>query len=299
MKDIIPKHIQIETINGMCTARCTMCTWQSWTRKPAVMNNDIYGCILENFRPYREHIQYVTLHGWGEPLLDRELAEKIKITKEMGFRGTGFATNCTELDERTSQDLIEAGLDTIICSIDGITKETHESIRVKTDFGKVVSNVENFISIRDKLGGTRVIVRFIRQELNKQEWPAFFDYWSERLNSDLGDEILKFDVHNWGDKLDKYQSKDLNRDLEPDNYVCEELFEKMMIYSNGNVGLCCADDNDSFGLGSVTDSDPIEIYNGNGIFKRYRKMMLEGKISELEHCKTCTVPRSRSLKEKD
>ena len=126
MKDVIPKHIQIETINGMCTSRCIMCTWQTWTRKPNVMNSDTYRRILEKFKPYREHIQYLTLHGCGEPLLDKELAKKVKIAKEMGFKGTGFATNCTELDEHKSQELIEAGLDTIICSIDGINQEKPE-----------------------------------------------------------------------------------------------------------------------------------------------------------------------------
>ncbi len=111
MKDTVPKHIQIETVNGMCTARCTMCTWQSWTRKPDVMDNDVYRHILEKFRPHREHIQYLTLHGCGEPLLDKGLAEKVKIAREMGFSGTGFASNCTELKEHTSRKLIEAGLE--------------------------------------------------------------------------------------------------------------------------------------------------------------------------------------------
>ena len=301
-KRIIPKHIQIETINGACTSRCIMCTRQTWTRKPNVM--DIHTYIhtyihtLEKFKSYREHIQYITLHGCGEPLLDKGLAEKVRIAKEMGFKGVGFATNCTELNELKSQELIEAGLDTIICSIDGINKHTHEAIRVGTDFEKIVSNVKIFIKIRNESGKTKIMVRFIRQEINKQEWSLFFDYWSRQLNKDFGDEVVKFDVHNWGDKLDDYQSKDLNRSLGLDNYICQDVFERMWIYSNGEVALCCADDNGFFKIGNVINSDPIGIYN-NVIFNHYRKMMREGRIFELEHCKNCTIPRSRALKEHD
>ena len=297
---IIPKHIQIETINGVCTSHCIMCTRQSWTRKPNVMNNDTYRRILEKFKPYREHIQYLTLHFCGEPLLDKGLAEKVKIAKEMGFKGTGFATNCTELDKHKSSELIDAGLDTIILSIDGIKKHTHEAIRVGTNFEKIVSNVKNFIKIRNESGKTRVMIRFIRQEINKQEWPLFFDYWSKELNKDFGDEVVKFDVHNWGDKLDDYQSEDLNRSLGAriDNYICQDVFERMIIYSNGDVALCCADDNGFFKLGNVIDSDPIRIYN-NEIFTHYREKMRGGGILELEHCKTCTIPRSRALKKED
>jgi hypothetical protein len=298
-KVIIPKHIQIETINGVCTARCIMCTWQTWTRKPNVMNMHTYIHILAKFQPYRQYIQYITLHGCGEPLLDKGLSEKIKTAKEMGFKGIGFATDCTELDEHKSRELIEAGLDTLICSIDGINKHTHEAIRVGTSFEKIVSNVENFIRIRDDLRGkTRVIIRFIRQEINKEEWPLFFDYWSKRLNKDLDDQVVRFDVHNWGGKLDEYQSMDPNKVLGSNNYICEDVFERMWIYSNGEVALCCADDNGFFKMGNVYDVDPIKIYN-NEIFTYYRKMMLEGKIFELKHCKNCTIPRSRALKEEN
>lgn len=40
-----------------------------------------------------------------------------------------------------------------------------------------------------------------------------FDYWSKQLNKDFGDEVVKFDVHNWGDKLDEYTSLDLNKSI--------------------------------------------------------------------------------------
>lgn len=295
MKDVIPKHVQIETINGVCTANCIMCTRKTWTRKSMVMNNEIFRHILEKFKPYLKCIHYVTLHFCGEPLLDREIAEKVKIAKEMGFKGTGFATNCTELDEYKSYELIEAGLDTIICSIDGINKHTHESIRIGTNFKEIVSNVKKFIKIRNKSGKTRVMVRFIKQKINKEEWPLFFDYWLKQLNKSFGDEVVKFDIHNWGDKLDEYSSLDLNWNIGLGNSICQDIFERMIIYSNGDVALCCADDNGFYKLGNVIESDPIRVYN-NKIFNHYRKMMLESRILELKYCKDCSIPRSRVLK---
>jgi hypothetical protein len=292
---VIPSQIQIETVNGMCTARCIMCVRDSWTRKPNIMDNDTYASIIEKFIPYREHIRYVTIQGHGEPLLDRKIAEKVRITKEMGFRGTGFATNCTELDEHRAQELINAGLDTIICSIDGINKDTHEAIRVGTNFDQIVSNVKNFIRIRNRSGSTRVMVRLVRQELNREEWPAYFDYWSEQLDASFGDKVVKFDVHNWGGDLEEYESMDINADLEMGDGICEEVYERLVIYSNGNLALCCLDDNGFFDLGNAIDSDPIDLYNGE-IFGYYRREMEAGRIRELEHCKTCNIMRSRALK---
>jgi hypothetical protein len=263
------------------------------------MNNDTFGRILEKFLPYREHIRYLSMQGWGEPLLDKGLAGKVKIAKEMGFKGIGFATNCTELNEHQSKELIRAGLDTILCGIDGTNKHTHEAIRIGTDFEKIIFNVKNFIKIRNESGGkTRVVVRFIRQEINKQEWPSFLDYWSRQLNKDFGDEVVKFDIHNCAGDVEGYETMDPNRELELGDFVCEDLNVRILIFSDGRIGLCNADINGFYNLGNAIDSDPIAVFN-NEIFTYYRKMMREGRILELEHCKDCTIPRSRALKEMD
>jgi hypothetical protein len=57
-----------------------------------------------------------------------------------------------------------------------------------------------------------------------------------------------------------------------DNYICQDVFERRIIYSNGDVALCCADGNGFFKLGNVIDSDPIRIYN-NEIFTNYLEKM--------------------------
>jgi len=141
----------------------------------------------------------------------------------------------------------------------------------------------------------KIIIRFIRQKLNQHEWPAFFEFWSNQLDKNYGDQVVKFDVHNWANEQSNCGA-DVNQYLKLPDSICVDVFERMLIYSNGEVGLCCADENGFFKLGNVISSDPIEIYN-NEIFTHYRKMMQAGNIFNLEHCKTCTIPRSRSLKQ--
>lgn len=295
---IVPKHLQIETINGICTAKCSMCTIKKWSRKRLIMSDETFEKILKKFHPYKEKIDFLSLFFCGEPLLDKTICNKIKIAKELEFSGIGFSTNATELKKEISENIIKAGLDTIIFSIDGIDKQTHENIRVDTNFDCVVTNVKNFIKIRNEINGnTRIIIRFIRQESNKEQWPTFLKNWALLLNKDIGDDILKFDVHNWGGELEEYDKKDSNKKLLEKELICHDIFEKMVIYTNGNVGLCCIDANGFYDIGNVIDNDPIEIYNSQ-IFKHHRNLMKEGKISELEHCRNCTIPRSKSLKDK-
>ena len=84
-------------------------------------------------------------------MLDKTICNKIKIAKELEFSGIGFSTNATELKKEISENIIKAGLDTIIFSIDGIDKQTHENIRVDTNFDCVVTNVKTLLKSGMKL----------------------------------------------------------------------------------------------------------------------------------------------------
>ena len=292
---IIPEHLQIETINGVCTARCTMCAFKSWTRKPYTMTQEEFKIILGKFAPYRGTLKYLSLFGFGEPLLDDGLKDKIRFAKFMSFRSVGIATNCTELTAWRSRELLDAGLDTIICSVDGFTKKVHESIRVGTNFEKVVANILGFISIR-RYYGAKVIIRFVRQRANQHEWGKFYDYWMERIDPSYGDAVLSLDVVDCDGKVAEYGDKDVLKGVGIPCY-CEQLYNRMLVLSNGDVALCCGDDAGKFNIGNVLKDEPMEIYNGE-VFTRYREMIKDGRIGELELCNTCTIPRSMMLKDK-
>ena len=76
----------------------------------------------------------------------------------------------------------------MILSIDGATKTTHESIRKRTNFDRIVANCESLIKMRnDGNYNTKFVVRFIRQNSNKHEWEAYKEFWKSRIMRDKGD----------------------------------------------------------------------------------------------------------------
>ena len=83
----------------------------------------------------------------------------IKYAKDKGILEVQFNTNAMLLTEKISERLIEAGLDRIIFSLDGMTKETFENIRGGANFEKVVNNIKSFINIRNEMGGKKPCVR--------------------------------------------------------------------------------------------------------------------------------------------
>ena len=102
--------------------------------------------IASKFKPYVDRIRFLSLHGCGEPLLDKNLSDKIKCAKDVGFKEVGFTSNCNILTEETSKKLLEAGLNCIIPSIDGLTKQVHEAIRPRTNMKKLLKTFKTLLS---------------------------------------------------------------------------------------------------------------------------------------------------------
>lgn len=293
---IYPSHLQIETVNGLCDARCTMCVIFDDGRPKEIMPLDFFKLISNRFAPYVQHFKFVTLHGCGEPLLDKTISDKVRYIKDLGFKGVGFSTNCQKLTEKMAEKLLDAGMDTLIASIDGATKEVHESIRKRTKFETVVSNVENYLRLRDAKGAKgRVLVRFIRQQSNAHEWPAYKAFWEARIDSSKGDAVIKFDVHNCGSRISDYETMKIQdaEIIEP----CIDLWERIIVFTSGAYAFCSADQSGYFDLGNAIDHDPVEVFN-NEIFQRYRERMLANDWQALDHCRTCSIPLSRQNKDK-
>ena len=87
----------------------------------------------------------------GEPLLNPKLPQII-TTKKKGILETIINTNATKLDVKTSEEIIKSGLDIMIYSFDGGTKETYEKMRPgrfgKNNFDDIYKNILNFSKIR-------------------------------------------------------------------------------------------------------------------------------------------------------
>lgn len=292
---IIPSYLQIEPFRG-CNAKCSICPLNyakdDLEIKKGRMSEKKFKKIIDKFIPYVPQIEYVSLWDLGEPLLDKGLPEKIKYLKKYNFKNIAIATNADLLDEKKQVDLLEAGIDTIICSVDGINKKTHESIRLNTNFERVVKNIQSCIKKRNKGDcKTRFLIRMIRQKLNYRQWPEYVKYWEQYINRTKRDGIIAFDVHTWGGtRVKEKESIDYS-------ISCSCINEKMIIAFDGEVVRCDGDVpwKKKERLGNVLFEDPIAIFN-NEVFNFYRETHRKGLRGHLYFCRDCDIPDQRRKK---
>ena len=288
----IPKRIQLETFYG-CNAKCVMCVMSlPPTRKKGIMPVEMSKYILDELSPYTSQIDKLDLFALGEPLLDPYIFQRIKYAKEKGFRNIAISTNADLLDKEKQKKLLETGIDTVLFSIDGVKKETHEKIRRGVNFERVVGNCQSIIKMRNEEDyKTRFVIRFIRQDSNQGEWDAFREFWRSKLSIEKRDLMILYGANTMGGEI--YSKRDLIKEQEEDPDIekqpCHMVFDRLIVLSDGSVPLCCEDTPKAkYCLGNVKESSPIEIFNCEKLDK-IRKIHLEGKKNTLDICRGCTV----------
>ena len=146
-----PLSIDIE-IAAICDLACPHCSREFLVTPDKVINFELYKSIID--QAVKLDVPSVKLIWRGEPLLHPRVKDLIKYAKESGIIEVIINTNGTNLYEKKANELIDSGLDQLIYSFDGGTKQTYEKMRPgrfkKNNFEDVYNNIKNFHEIRKK-----------------------------------------------------------------------------------------------------------------------------------------------------
>lgn len=146
-----PSLAQIE-ITTYCNLRCSTC--KEFTDKFGSEADIFKHLDMGKFNEILNKLPYITrvrLNGVGEPLLHPNILEMIYEAHSRGLE-TEFFSNGTMFREEISKELIKSGINTILFSIDGASKDTFERIRKGAKFEEVTQNIKKFVELKKKMG---------------------------------------------------------------------------------------------------------------------------------------------------
>ncbi len=148
--DALPHCVYVEVTNR-CNLHCAACLHTLLpSEPPAALSLSQFEAIVDQFPTVRRAV----LHGVGEPLLNDELPEMVRMLKELGATAL-FNTNATLLDSEWASRLIESGLDELRCSIDGVNPETYARVRGAALLPKVIENLRRMVTLQRERGVER------------------------------------------------------------------------------------------------------------------------------------------------
>lgn len=143
----LPEVIYLETSNS-CNSLCETCPLTFFGNGvPHNLTLDEFERIIEQF----PDLKRVVLHGLGEPLLNRDLAEMIRRLRARGIYSL-FNSNIISLTRKRQEELVEAGLGELRVSLDAATPETYRAVRGVPAFPKVVKHLREMVETRARQG---------------------------------------------------------------------------------------------------------------------------------------------------
>tara|TARA_B100000686_G_C16749616_1_gene951640 strand:+ start:620 stop:1495 length:876 start_codon:yes stop_codon:yes gene_type:complete len=253
-----------------------MCPHGVMDRPKGFMEVDFFKKIVDEIREFSE---FIFLHGIGESLLHTNLVECINYAGEKGLT-TALSTNICYLDEKLGRDILESNLNFITLALDGGTKETYESIRVKGDFNQVLSNIKQFLRLKNETRSkVDVTLQLILMRNNWHESKLFENLFSEEEKKAVNHFRFK---PFWDNFVRSDHSIQHDR-------ACFYLWNMMSIFWDGQVPLCCVDYDNQWNLGDLKKHSVKEIWNSAWV-KKARDSHSKSKLSDYSICDTCSVP---------
>ena len=251
-----PSVLLIENTN-CCNARCVMCPRDTLTRKRGFMEFGLFEKIMKELSGARRK-PVVHLHGFGEPLLDPLLPERIRLAKACGIKQTYIVTNASLLFPETSRKIIDAGLDAMKISFYGTDAESYRATMRGLDFNVALQNIKDFLRIRKELKKRtpKLILQYLPQETNGARIKEFQSLWCSLPDKNEGDCLNISTLDNFGG------GKSYNVVGEKIVSVCFYPWSALSVLWDGTAVTCCVDYNGVQGVGDLNCQSIEEIWKG-------------------------------------
>ncbi len=133
-----------------CNLSCRTCIRNTWEESLGDMTEETFANVLRGLAAFTPRPE-VFFGGFGEPLAHPRIVEMVERVKAAGVPRVELITNGCLLDGKTSRRLIEAGLDTLWVSLDGIRPESYGDVRLGALLPQVLENLRAFRDLRREL----------------------------------------------------------------------------------------------------------------------------------------------------
>ena len=275
-----PPVLQIEPTNH-CNADCICCPTSRSSRKRGYMDFDLFRRIINEASEIGVNAIFLFLHG--EPMLHPQIVEMIRYIKSKRL-AYHMATNGILFDATKIRGILSSGTDNadhISFSMMGATKQVHEKIVRKANYDDVVKNLKMLVDMREEMrvNGPVIEAIFYAMPENKHEEGKFLRKWQGtidhvRMSGDISQSFSEY--------------KRSNSQLTTRTKTCLNLWQKMTIFWNGDVTLCCQDVDGDYVLGNLKEKTINEIWS-NRTLLTIKTLHKKKQFDKIPLCHRCDM----------
>jgi radical SAM protein with 4Fe4S-binding SPASM domain len=290
-----PIVYNIETTNA-CNMRCKMCPRTTMMTRPIqTISPELFKRIIDQLKPHRNETwlkwemfaqekygipsegmsenhfflyvipKVIQLHGYGDPLLDKNMGKYVELLSERGFFSY-FSCNPSNIDLKKTMEMFENGLSYIKYSIESTDDTKHKEVRGgASNFTESYNKILKVLEMKERRGfSTVVVITMLDLNQGKDDYRKL-----KKLFKDKDIYIyMKSEDQQWYRK-DFHGTNSIHWS-EP----CRHPWMSMTIKSNGEAAMCMEDFNNEIVLGDTNKESLYDIWNGTS-YERFRKEHME------------------------
>jgi radical SAM protein with 4Fe4S-binding SPASM domain len=304
-----PPIFQLETTN-VCNMKCVMCPrTELMQRKQGYMSVVEFSAIVDQLdahdpEKWKEWVKYseseflsktlayeedffyfmicaetLILHGFGEPILDKTLAQKIAIANKKGLP-TYFSMNPINIRMDRMMEFAEAGLDYLKFSLEGLDNETQLLYRrvVDKSFDETLKKIFDTIELFEKNNyKTKIILTRLSFRNDLEGDKQYLDFWKDYpVMAYIKNQHNRwlFEDENAIDNTAEYMQR-----------YCEFPWSSVSVLFDGTVVPCPLDYEGELNMGNIKNNTLEEIWNSHK-YTEFREMHASGNFPEGHFCKS-------------
>jgi radical SAM protein with 4Fe4S-binding SPASM domain len=278
--------------SSSCNFRCKFCPngdaelIRETGRWQGQMDFQLYKKIIDDLTEFEKPLKVLRLYKEGEPFLNKHLADMVRYAKERGVADSiDTTTNGSLFDLERIKPVIEAGMDRINISVDGLSDEQFlEFTGVKVNFDKFVDNIRQLYEIK---GNCEICIKiagdFLSEEDKDKFYRTFGNYADRIFIENMAPCWPEFDIE---ERLGVNISKGIYDQPIGETNVCPYIFYSMSVNSDGSTSLCFLDWARKLIIGDARTQSIKEIWNSPEMY-RHRVEHLNGRRKEDPICAAC------------
>ncbi len=289
-----PILYNFETTNA-CNMKCRMCPRTTMmTRKVETIDNDLFKRVIDQVEPFSEeewqkwqafvedvyhipredvsenhflrHIlpKVIVLHGYGEPLLDKYIAQRVKVLSDRKLHSY-FSCNPANINVEKILEVFDNGLGYIKFALESIDDTRQKQIRgPASDFTGSYEKILRLIEQKERYGyKTTIMITMLNLGVT----------WESDEFEKLKDYFSGLDVYLYLKSQDQLWYENNTQPIKAVSWIefCHFPWTSLSIKSNGEVAMCVEDFNNEIVLGNTATETLYSIWNGEK-YSRFRKM---------------------------
>lgn len=276
-----------------CNFKCVYCKHALSKKeidfKESFMDIDFFKMLVEQIKEFPHKCKLLNFAWLGEPLLHPQIAEMVRIAKDANIaERVEIVSNASMLTPRLGDALVEAGLDRMRISLQGLSEQDYQQVsNYKIDFDNLVKNISYFY---ERTRGTtsiyiKIMDAMIKGKEDEEKFQKIFSGICDTLNIET---LVPLVEENNISDLKQNFDKGYWKNTVKETMVCSQPFYLMIVTPEGLVLPCC-ETGVQMNIGKVSlDNTIVDIWNGERM-RNIRNMMINGKRCQHSTCGKCNV----------